>query len=89
MQIEPKSGQLLQTISFKGLADNITSVGFGGHDLKDLYVTSAMQTKTEAGVEVRDGGQLFVVRNTGSQGLPSRNFDPKAQWIKDFLLHFP
>ena len=44
IRIDPSSGKLLQRISFEGLADNITSVAFGGHDLKDLYVTSAMQT---------------------------------------------
>ena len=34
MKIDPVSGQLLQRISFEGLADNITSVAFGGSDLK-------------------------------------------------------
>lgn len=76
VKIDPKSGQLLQTISFKGLADNITSVAFGGQDLKDLYVTSCMRTTEDGEV---NGGQLFVVKNTGSQGLPGRSFDRKAQ----------
>ena len=34
MKIDPVSGQLLQRINFEGLADNITSVAFGGSDLK-------------------------------------------------------
>ena len=50
IRIDPSSRKLLQRISFEGLADNITSVAFGGHDLKDLYVTSAMQTNKEATV---------------------------------------
>ena len=42
---------------------------FGGPDLKDLYVTSALDSEGK-------GGQLFVIRNTGAQGLAGRSFDP-------------
>ena len=52
------------------MAKNITSVAFGGSDLKDLYVTSATHPEGEA----LKGGHLFVVKNTGAKGLPARNF---------------
>ena len=52
------------------MAKNITSVAFGGSDLKDLYVTSATHPESE---ELK-GGHLFVVKNTGTKGLPARNF---------------
>ena len=39
-------------------------------------MTSAMQTSENGEVK---GGQLFVVNNTGSQGMPGRDFDPFAQ----------
>ena len=52
------------------MAKNITSVAFGGSDLKDLYVTSA----THPDGEELKGGHLFVVKNTGATGLPARNF---------------
>ena len=58
------------SISFDGMAKNITSVAFGGSDLKDLYVTSATHPE---GQELK-GGHLFVVKNTGAKGLPARNF---------------
>ena len=54
------------------MASNITSCAFGGPDLRDLYVTSAMD-------EEGKGGQVFVVRNTGAQGLAMRSFDPSAK----------
>ena len=54
------------------MATNITSVAFGGDDLRDLYVTTA---KDDSG----QGGQLFVVRETGAQGLPGRFFNPAAK----------
>ena len=33
----------------------------------------------DRGCEDVKGGQLFVVKNTGAQGLPGRSFDPMAQ----------
>ena len=65
----------MSQISFEGLADNITSVAFGGPDLRDLYVTSAVQTLEDGR---KQGGQLFVVKDTGAQGFPGRAFQPKA-----------
>ena len=72
LEIDPTSGKCLSRISFDGMASNITSCAFGGPDLRDLYVTSAMD-------EEGKGGQVFVVRNTGAQGLAMRSFDPSAK----------
>jgi len=72
LEIDPTSGRCLSRISFDGLASNITSCAFGGPDLRDLYVTSAMD-------EEGKGGQVFVVRDTGAQGLAMRSFDPSAK----------
>ena len=66
------SRKCLSRISFDGLASNITSCAFGGPDLRDLYVTSAMDSEGK-------GGQVFVVRDTGAQGLAGRSFDPTAK----------
>lgn len=76
LEIDPQSRKCLSTISFEGLADNITSCAFGGPELRDLYVTSAEQVLPDGTIR---GGQLFVVRKTGAQGLPGRSFDPKAK----------
>ena len=67
--IDPSTGNH-HSISFDGMAKNITSVAFGGSDLKDLYVTSATHPEGEQ----LNGGHLFVVKNTGATGLPARNF---------------
>ena len=67
--IDPNNGNH-HSISFDGMAKNITSVAFGGSDLKDLYVTSATHPEGEQ----LKGGHLFVVKNTGATGLPARNF---------------
>ena len=67
--IDPSTGNH-HSISFDGMAKNITSVAFGGSDLKDLYVTSATHPEGEQ----LKGGHLFVVKNTGATGLPARNF---------------
>ena len=72
LEIDPTSGKCLSRILFDGLASNITSCTFGGPDLQDLYVTSAMD-------EEGKGGQVFVVRDTGAQGLAMRSFDPSAK----------
>ena len=78
LEIDPVNSQLLSQISFEGLADNITSVAFGGPELRDLYVTSAQHTLEDG---TKQGGQLFIVKETGAQGLPGRAFQPKATWI--------
>ena len=71
MRIDPDEKKLVSTISFEGLAANMTSVAFGGSDLADLFVTSAAD-----GGKTIHGGKVFVVRGTGAQGCPGRNFDP-------------
>ena len=69
---EESSGKFVSRISFEGLASRITSCAFGGPELKDLYVTLAMD-------EEGNGGQVFVVRNLGAQGFAGRCFDPTAK----------
>ena len=39
---EESGGKFVSRISFEGLASRITSCAFGGPELKDLYVTSAL-----------------------------------------------
>jgi gluconolactonase len=74
IEIDPKNGKQLSDISFDGMANNITSVAFGGSDLNDLYVTSArIGSPDNFGPKE---GKLFIVRNTGAQGLPGREFNP-------------
>ena len=68
-KIDPVGEELLSRITFHDMATNITSCTFGGPELKDLYVTSALDSEGK-------GGQLFVIRNTGAQGLAGRSFDP-------------
>ena len=41
-------------------------------NFQDLYVTSAIDAEG-------NGGQLFVVRNTGAKGLAGRSFDHTSQ----------
>lgn len=73
LEINPMSGGKCESrISFDGLASRITSCAFGGPDLRDLYVTSAMDAEG-------NGGQVFVVRDTGAQGFAGRSFDPAAK----------
>ena len=72
LEINPTTQKLVSKVPFDGMATNITSVAFGGDDLRDLYVTTA---KDDSG----QGGQLFVVRETGAQGLPGRFFNPAAK----------
>ena len=75
LEIDPtdtSGGKFVSRISFDGLASYITSCTFGGPDLRDLYVTSAIDNEGK-------GGQVFVVRDTGAQGLPGRCFDPTAK----------
>ena len=60
-------------VAFGGL--RWPSVAFGGPELRDLYVTSAQHTLEDG---TKQGGQLFIVKETGAQGLPGRAFQPKA-----------
>ena len=69
LKIDPVGEEILSRITFHDMATNITSCTFGGPDLKDLYVTSALDSEGK-------GGQLFVIRKTGAQGLAGRSFDP-------------
>ena len=69
LKIDPVGEEVLSKITFHDMATNITSCTFGGPELKDLYVTSALDSEGK-------GGQLFVIRNTGAQGLAGRSFDP-------------
>lgn len=65
----PKTGELLSRIKLP--AAKITSCTFGGKDLTDLYVTSAKVDLSDKELEEQPlAGSLFVIRNTGYQGVP-------------------
>ncbi|UWX55233.1 SMP-30/gluconolactonase/LRE family protein [Maribacter litopenaei] len=65
----PETGELLARIKLP--VAKITSCTFGGKDLKDLYVTSAKVDLTEEELKEQPlAGSLFVIRNTGYQGVP-------------------
>lgn len=67
LQIDPRTGRLLQTISMP--ATKITSVAFGGPNKDILYVTSAKNGLTDA--ELKDqplAGSVFAVHGLGIAG---------------------
>ncbi|RRQ49769.1 SMP-30/gluconolactonase/LRE family protein [Maribacter algicola] len=65
----PETGTLLFRIKLP--AAKITSCTFGGKDLRDLYVTSAKVDLTEEELKNQPlAGSLFVIRNSGYQGVP-------------------
>ncbi|XP_033223260.1 regucalcin-like [Belonocnema kinseyi] len=76
LQIDPKSGKLLQTIYIP--AKRVTSVAFGGPALDTLFVTTAgygfniPEEKTPA--DDPKGGSIFAVKGLGVTGLPANCF---------------
>lgn len=70
-RIDP-GGRVTSVVEFP--VSNVTSCAFGGHDLADLYVTSARNGLTEG--QLRDephAGALFRLR-PGVRGLPQHPF---------------
>lgn len=73
VRFNPLTGQKISEISLP--AAQITSCTFGGKDLTDLYITSAKTGLTpEQLKEQPHAGSLFVIKNTGCQGLKTHKF---------------
>ena len=69
---DPVNGKLLETIPFPAL--NVSSCTFGGPDLADLYITSALKEMTAAQLkEYPFSGDLFRLR-TKVCGMPTFAF---------------
>ncbi|MGA0333807.1 MAG: SMP-30/gluconolactonase/LRE family protein [Kiritimatiellia bacterium] len=67
IKFDPHTGKILQQIDLPAV--ETTSCSFGGHELRDLYVTTGISSKhSEA-----DAGKVFVIRNA-AQGLPQTAF---------------
>ncbi|MDB5279615.1 MAG: SMP-30/gluconolactonase/LRE family protein [Ferruginibacter sp.] len=70
----PSSGKKLLSIALP--VARITSCTFGGEDLQDLYVTSASIGLTEKEHKEQPlAGSLFVIKNSGYQGMQTVAFD--------------
>jgi sugar lactone lactonase YvrE len=64
------TGRVLQTLAVP--ARNVTNVAFGGPQLRDLYITTARERTSAAGlVQTPDAGGLFVARAVAQGRLPS------------------
>jgi len=68
LKINPKTAELLAKINVPG-ALNITSCAFGGADLRDLYITSAIASADAA--KYPNSGDLFKITVPDAQGLPA------------------
>lgn len=74
---DPNTGKKLGSITLP--VDRVTSCTFGGDDLTDLYITTAGVGLTEKQlIQQPLAGSLFVIRNTGFQGLPTIKFDDSS-----------
>ena len=60
------NGKFVSRISFEGLASRIASCAFGGPELNDLYVTSALD-------------KFLFFCDLGAQGFSVRCFDLTAK----------
>lgn len=65
---DPQSKKTLAKIDFP--VTETTSVCFGGPDLQDLYVTTGLNAKQN---EIH-AGKIFIITDTGTQGLPQVPF---------------
>lgn len=73
VRFNPLTGQKISEISLP--AAQITSCTFGGKDLTDLYITSAKTGLTPEQLKEQPyAGSLFVIKNTGCQGLKTHKF---------------
>jgi len=71
---DPAAGQKLLSIRLP--VARVTSCTFGGGDFRDLYITSAKVGLNEKQLEEQPlAGSLFVIRNSGFQGLEAFEFD--------------
>jgi sugar lactone lactonase YvrE len=70
---DPVTGKLLQQIELP--VENVTCCTFGGFNLDDLYITTAMQGMNEQALkEQPDAGKLFVVESVGVKGMLPQKF---------------
>lgn len=67
---DPKTGELKDIIRLP--TDNVTSVAFGGEELKDLYISTAIKNNLEVDDDGKEG-RIYVRKNTG-QGKKSTYF---------------
>jgi sugar lactone lactonase YvrE len=71
---DPRTGKKLLTVELP--AARITSCAFGGPALEDLYITSARIHLTEEELKQQpQAGMLFVLRNSGYQGVKTSYFN--------------
>lgn len=69
----PQTGELISAVNLP--VSKPTSCIFGGPDMQDLYITSARHGLTDEELQAQPlAGSLFVVKNTGQQGLPVNRF---------------
>lgn len=75
---DPHTGEKLE--SFELPAARITSCTFGGPNLTDLYVTSASIGLSEEELARQPlAGALFVINNSGFQGMEAHSFDHQGK----------
>ncbi|HYK48024.1 MAG TPA: SMP-30/gluconolactonase/LRE family protein [Parafilimonas sp.] len=70
---DPNNGKLLRQIELP--VANVTSCTFGGVDLTDLYITTAMKGLSEEELSSQPlAGCLFVVKDCGYKGTATQKF---------------
>lgn len=73
IRYDPFSGKCLSKIQLPVV--NVTSCTFGGENLEDLYITTAMTGQSDEALKEQPlAGQVFVCKNTGCKGLPPHKF---------------
>lgn len=71
---DPQDGRKIDEILLP--VSNVTSCAFGGHDFRDLYITTAREGLSEGELASQpSAGMLFVVRDSPWQGLPAVRFN--------------
>lgn len=69
----PVTGDLLQQVDLP--VANATCCTFGGENLTDLYITTASKEMSDEALQQQPhAGKLFVVKNTGVKGTPTKKF---------------
>jgi sugar lactone lactonase YvrE len=70
---DPNTGKKL--FAFKLPVSNVTSCTFGGKTMKDIYITSARKGLSNGELAKQPlAGSLFVIRESGFEGLPAYRF---------------
>ena len=73
----PDTGEKLLSIPFP--VSRVSSCTFGGDNLEDLYVTTALRELSEEELAAQPlSGSLFVIKNIGYKGLPLFEFGCKT-----------